>query len=349
MVVSAELFEPPAFHVRRPGLVRPVRIDPAGRAGPTRGQAAGKGWRRTSRGFYLPARYDADSPEQRIVEAAVTLGPDDAVTGWAALRWLGGVGFDGVDLGGEVPVPLLTIGHRIDPPPGAFVTAERRQSEDRRRIDGLMVTHPLRSVCFEMRYAPSLVEAVKIFDLAAYSDLVSRNQAAHYVRRLTAWTGVGQCRDAIVLGNENTWSPMETEMRLLWRRIGLVAVVSNHPVFDAAGNHIGTPDLLDLEHGVVGEYDGALHLQGRQRAKDIRRESAFRRVGLEYVTMVAADRHDPTDFFQRTLDACRRATGGTTDRWTITPPPWWTPTTTVAARRRLTAAQEEKYLHPRAS
>ena len=35
----------------------------------------------------------------------------------------------------------------------------------------------------------------------------------------------------------------------------------NVPVFDRFGQHIGTPDLLDPVAGVVGEYDGALHLE----------------------------------------------------------------------------------------
>ena len=356
MPVPAELFEPPAFHVRRPGLVRPVRIDRAGTLGPTRGQAAGKGWRRTSRGHYLPARFAADTAEQRIVEAAMGLGADDAVTGWAALRWLGAVEFDGVGpstisglrVDRELPVPLLVDDHRVDPPPGAFITAERRQVDDRRVVDGLAVTHPLRSVCFEMRFAPTLVEAVKIFDLAAQSDLVSKQEAETYVARLSGWTGVGRCREAIALGDENTWSRMETEMRLLWRDLGLVNLVSNHPVFDEAGNHIGTPDLLDLDHGVVGEYDGSLHLEGRQRAKDIRREGSFRRLGLEYVTMVAADRRDPADFLRRTLDACRRAGRDPVRRWTVTPPAWWVPTTTVEERRALTSEQRSRILHRRA-
>lgn len=346
--VPGEIFEPPVFDVRRPELVRPVRIDRAGKVGPTRGQVAGKGWRRTSHGHYLPARFTAETPEQRIVEAAMVLGADDAVTGWAALRWLGADAFDGVELDRELPVPLLVDDHRIDAPPGAFITAERRQRDDRRVVDGLSVTHPLRSVCFEMRFAPTLVEAVKIFDVAAQSDLISKEEAGAYVPRLSGWTGVARCREAIALGDENTWSRMETEMRLLWRGIGLLNLVSNHPVFDRAGNHIGTPDLLDLDHGVVGEYDGSLHLEGRQRAKDLRREGAFRRLGLEYVTMVAADRRDPADFLRRTRDACRRAGRDRTGVWTVKPPPWWMPTTTVEERRALTSEQRARILHRRA-
>lgn len=212
----------------------------------------------------------------------MVLGPHDAVTGWAALRWLGAEAFDGLEawtnsgqhLDRERPVPLLVDDHRLDPPRGTFITAERRQLDDRRVGDGLPVTHPLRSVCFEMRFASTLVEAVKIFDAAAQSDLISKQEAETYVGRLSGWTGVGRCREAIALGDENTWSRMETEMRLLWRDIGLIDVVTNHPVFDAAGSHIGTPDLLDLDHGVVGEYDGALHLTDEQRSRFLHRRAS---------------------------------------------------------------------------
>ena len=54
------------------------------------------------------------------------------------------------------------------------------------------------------------------------------------------------------------------------------ALCATCPIFDGHGRHIGTPDLLDPVAGVVGEYDGALHLAGEQRARDVRRAEAFR-------------------------------------------------------------------------
>ena len=41
--------------------------------------------------------------------------------------------------------------------------------------------------------------------------------------------------------------------------------------------------------GSSGEYDGALHLAGEQRARDVRRMEAFRAVGLETFTMLSSD------------------------------------------------------------
>ena len=71
------------------GLVVPVRVDPAGRTGPTRGQARGPSWRRTSPGRFVPAEVSDELVEQRILEAYAGAGPRAVITGWAGLRLLG--------------------------------------------------------------------------------------------------------------------------------------------------------------------------------------------------------------------------------------------------------------------
>lgn len=115
-------------------------------------------------------------------------------------------------------------------------------------------------------------------------------------------------------------------MRLLWELgAGLPRPLTNMPIFTLGGRHIGTPDLLDPVSGVLGEYDGGLHLAGDRRARDIRREAVFREHGLEPVTMVAEDRIDNRAFLDRLRAAYRRARRRlTSDRnWTVVPPPWW--------------------------
>lgn len=353
MPLDPRTFEPPAFHARRPGLVRPVRVDPAGLTGPTYGQVEGKGWRRVSRGLYLPARLTAERVEQRIVEAAAALPARGAVTGWAALRWLG---LDLVDGrrpdGSPLPVPLWVDDHLRRPQPGAIHSAERILTGslpwlEILVVDGLPVTSPWRSTAFEVRRAPTLTDAVRWIDLAAARDLVAVDEMATYAAALNGWTGVGRLREAVALADENVWSPTETDLRLAWISIGVTPVLTNPPIFDLAGRHLGTPDVLDPRLGIVGEYDGALHLDGGRRARDITREGTFRRAGLEYVTMTGPDRRDPADFLRRTRDARERQRALGTDRpvrWTLTPPAWWTPTSTVAQRRALTAEQRARYL-----
>jgi hypothetical protein len=349
--VSPTDFRPPEFHPRRPGLLRPVPVDPSGVRGPTRRQVRRPGWRRTGPGLYLPTHLDCSGLAQRLVEIGTALPAESALTGWAALHWLGVRWADGTRPDGSaLPVPILVPNHRTRARPGVLITAEHFGLGAIRTIDGLPITSPLRSVCFEARYARDVTQAVRWLDITLASDLISLAELRAYLPRLTAWTGIPQLRAASALADENVWSPMETELRLLWvLALGMSGVVTNRPVFDLDGTFIGTPDILDVETGVIGEYDGGLHLAGEQRATDIRREGLFRRIGLEYVTMMATDRRDPADFLRRTLDAIRRAeqTSGPR-RWTIDPPAWWTPTHTVAARRALTAEQRHRYLRRQA-
>lgn len=340
-------FRPPEIP-GRPGLVRPVRVDPDGERGPTPAQVRGRAWRRCYNGLYVPSDVDADDPRQRALEAAAVVPRDGALTGWAALAWADVRWVDGTDRSGRPrPATICAPGHRIRARPGIEVSAERLLQAERRRLDGVILTHPLRSVAYEARRAPGLLDAVRWLDLVAASDLVSLAEVAAYAETLTRWAGIDHLRIALPLADENVWSPMETELRLTWTvTMGLGEVVCNRPVFDLDGRRVGTPDVLDLERGVVGEYDGELHLAGRQRATDLRREGAFRRVGLEYVTMVASDRRDPGDFIRRTREARARAarTPVSERRWTVDPPSWWVSTHTVAQRRALDGWQRERYL-----
>jgi hypothetical protein len=327
-------------------------VDPSGATGPTKNQARGKRWRRTSRGFYVPAGVDGGIPEQRIVEAAAVLPEFGGVTGWAALRWGGGAWFDGLEAGGSAtrPVVLATGYCDILSQTGITVSQERLGPAELFELDGLRVTTMVRAVCYEMRYAPTVRRAVVAMDMAAYNDLVSLDEVFAYVRDHPGWTGIPRCREALLLSDENSWSPQEVSMRLTWvLDAGLPRPLCNVPVFDRAGNHIGTPDLFDEEAGVVGEYDGSLHLEGAQRARDVRREEAFRRHGLEYFTMLAGDSSDRGRIVDRMQATRRRAKwrAPTERSWTITPPAWWTPADTVERRRNLNDAARARLLRLR--
>lgn len=296
----------------------------------------------------MPAWVDDQSVEQRIVEAAAHLPRYGGVTGWAALRWMGGRWFGGA--GRDVTLATGDLHARARP--GVAICEEKVDPSELEVVDGLRVTTAVRSVCFAMRYAPSVRAAVAALDMAAYSDLVSIDELQDYALAHPAWTGIPQCRDAIPHADENAWSPTETDLRWTWSvEIGFPRPLCNRPVFDLAGRHIGTPDLIDPDLGVVGEYDGALHLAGARRAQDIRREAAYRAVGLECVTMVAPDRLDPTAFSERLRQAYGRARAragrGTGRGWSVEPPPWWISTTTVAARRQLTQRQRDRLLRYR--
>ncbi|GAA4708223.1 hypothetical protein [Nocardioides conyzicola] len=339
--------EPP-YDGARPGVVRPVRVDPAGLTGPTRAQARGRSWRRTSYGFYVPSEVDGDLPEQRIVEAGHDLRGTQSVTGWAALRWHGAEWFDGRTAAGDQrPVQLAVVHGSRRSQPGINVTSEYLPPRDRVVLDGLQVVSRVCAVAYEMRYAADVVEAVRAFDLAAAADLVSRVEVLDYFELLYHWTGIPLAREAATLVDENAWSPAEVDVRLVWPLdLGLTAPVTNRPVFDRQGRHVGTPDLLDVEAGLAVEYNSRLHLAGARHAKDLVRDDDFRAVGLEVLTLVSADRVDRRRMIGRIQAARARAPflSDVDRRWTLEQPTWWQPTHTVELRRSLTPAQQERFL-----
>jgi hypothetical protein len=144
--------------------------------------------------------------------------------------------------------------------------------------------------------------------MACYSDLVSLAEVRSYLEELGPVTGIQQARDAVAEGEENSWSPQETRMRGVWtRRAGLPRPRCNAPVFTLDGRHVGTPDLIAAELGLVGLYNGRVHLTLVGAATDIKQEEAYRDLGLETVTMVASDWNDLDDFEARLRAAARRA------------------------------------------
>lgn len=333
------------------GAVLPVRTDPRGISGPTRRQAQGPAWRRTSRGFHVPVHVEL-TPEQRILEAGHLVPAYGAVTGWAGLRWLGGAWFSGLESTGLTPRPvvLACARQRIRAQQGFELCQERFDPRETLLVDGLAVTTAVRSLCFEVRYATHPWAAVAAIDMAAYHDLVSLAEIAAYVDLHPSWTGIEQARSVTRLGDENAWSPPEVTMRLTWwLEAGLPRPLTNRPVFDLSGRHVATPDLLDPVAGVFGEYDGALHLAATRRTIDLRREADLRALGLEGVTMVAADLRDRSHFVMRLRQAYDRAADVPSQRrrFSLELPPGWPATQTVAQRRALSPELAARWLRHR--
>ena len=322
-------------------VVVPVRADRAGGGGPTPDEVRGPHWRSTSRGFHVPVGTDSTGLDQRVVEAAVVCPARGGVTGWAALGWDGARWFDGTPWGGGPlrPVFLAVGGNRVIRPQPSFAISEERLAPTQvELLDGVRVTIPVRSVCFEMRYARDVREAATTLSMACYNDHVSIEEVRAYAGSLNGWTGIPQCREALALADENLWSPAEVTLLLVWQLdADLGRPRCNAPVFDLGGHHLATPDLIDPETGVVGEYDGPLHLAGARRHQDVVRMDRLREHGLVDVVMTAGDRAAPGAFIARLRAAYARAAEvpASRRRWTLEQPRGWRDTTTVAARRAL--------------
>lgn len=336
-----------------PGVTWPSRRDQAGLDGPSSWGTRSGAWRRVGNNLWVPTDVDATDPRQRVVEAAAVLPSYGGVTGWAALRWCGGTWFGGVNRHGELlPVPVaVSSGNRCRPREGLRVSQEVILPSELMRWGGVRVTRPLWSVSYEMRKAATDEAAIVAFEMAAFNDLVSISELSEYVES-ALWLrwGVARMRRVLPLLEENSWSPMEPVMRQTWQvEAGRPRPLANRPVFDLAGRFVGTPDLLDLNAGVYGLYDGALHLAGEVRHGDVAKEAAYRALGLEGVTMMAGDLSDRSPFLHRLREAYARAERrpASERRWLAGTADWWIPTFTVAQRRALSSYDQARLLRYR--
>ncbi len=118
----------------------------------------------------------------------------------------------------------------LRPQPGIAISKERLNADQVIALHGVLLTMPLRSTLFEMRYAESLWSAVVVADMAAFNDLVAIDELWAYALAHSGMTGIPQGRDATLLADENSWSPMETIMRLIWTILaGLPRPLTNQP------------------------------------------------------------------------------------------------------------------------
>jgi hypothetical protein len=313
-----------AYGVRPDGLVPPRRIGSLG--GPTRHEARGPAWRQTSPGLYVPAEVDGGLVEQRILEQGSRMPRHGAVTGWAALRWRGAHYFSGVDGDGqEMPVPLVVGLARLRPDPRVSISQTQIAPSEYTYTDGIRCATVQRALFDEMRVAPGVRAAVVALEKVTAARMISVRLMCRYVELRPGWTGVEQVREALARGTNHSRSPQETLMRMVWEHdAGLPRPLCNVPVFTLGGRLIGYPDLLDVELGVAGEYNGADHRTLERQRSDLAREQDFRNHGIECFTVVGGEVSDRHLVAQRMLDARARATSAPRDRrWTLTPPSWW--------------------------
>ena len=179
---------------------------------------------------------------------------------------------------------------------------------------------------FDAMRAVPLREAVVGMDMAAAADLVSVRRMRAYVATRAGCRGVRRVASALDLACELSRSPNETRMRLLWvLDAGLPRPRVNQPVFGRDGRLLGIVDLLDVEAGLVGEYDGADHRGAARHAGDVGREDELRRAGLEVFRVTGPDLRHPDRVVGRMLAARSRSRWEpeAARRWSVTPPAWW--------------------------
>jgi hypothetical protein len=265
---------------------------------------------------------DGEVVEQRIVEAAQRLPPDGAVSGWAALRLAGGGFFDGLERDGRTPRPVRLVvprGQNLRPLALESVGRESLDPDEVRVLHGVRCTSALRATFDEARLSADLRDAVVAVDMALAAGLVELDEYCIHADVRRSLPGSRRARAAGRLADPRSLSPAETRMRLIWRLdAGLPAPLCNWPIADLDGRRLGRPDLLSVELGVYGEYDGADHRSRSRHRSDVAREQGFLDAGLEGFVLVGPDLEDTDLVVDRMRAAVRRAEHNTRPRgWMI--------------------------------
>ena len=299
-------------------------------------QLAGRGWVAPFRGIRLPAGAPLDAPLQRVLAAAELLPAGCAVAGWAAALLLGCTELDGRGPSGteSEPVDLVVPPPRqIRPRPGIRVRRTGLADDDVRLVAGTAVTTVERTA-FDLARWSEWREAVAGLDVMARGLGVELGAVAALAEQRSRWRGSRSALLALSYADPRARSRGETRMRLLWRLdAGLPRPQVNATIRTAGGRFLGIVDLLDVETGLVGEYDGAGHRDEQQHAADNAREEDLEDAGLVVVRLGAPDlRGARRAFSARRLIAgherARRGLGAQPPRWT------WQPAADAPGRAR---------------
>jgi hypothetical protein len=280
------------WHPRCPpptGLVLPVRRLGPGRSGPTPGAVRGSAWVQVAQGWHVPAGTPR-TPEQRTFEVGSRLPTDGLVTGWAALRLAGASYFEGLagDRRTPLPVPVLLPHHARLRGPEVRVERTRLPLPAAVWRWGVPCVPGELALLHEVRRAATARLAGVMVDMALAAgvvDLARLREAARAQRRLPAGAAYaldracGECR-----------SPRESDMLQVWESVaGFPRPLMNREVRDLSGRLLAVVDLLDVEAGVCGEFNGAAHRSAARQSRDEKRHAALRGVGLETFAVVGSD------------------------------------------------------------
>lgn len=269
-------------------LVAPVRRSEAG-DGPTPGVLRGPDWLSVARGWHVPSG-TARTPEQRAYEVGVRLPRGALVTGWAALRLAGARYFEGLAQDRRTPLPvpvLLPHGARLRSPQ-VLVERTRHPLPVAAGSCGVACVPAELALLHELRRAVDARRAGVMVDMALAAGVVDLDRlraAAATRRRLPAAASYALARACA-----ECRSPKEAEMLQVWEGdLGFPRPLMNREVRDLSGRLLAVVDLLEVDSGTYGEYNGAAHRSRERQRRDEARADALRRVGLEGFVLVAGD------------------------------------------------------------
>lgn len=146
--------------------------------------------------------------------------------------------------------------------------------------------------------------------LVAMGDHILRTglHAPEDLSGIVAWgrgrRGIVAARAALDLLDADAESPGESVARCLLIFEGIPRPVCNANVYDGT-RWIARVDMAWFEERVALEYDGAVHLEERQRRRDARRRNMLQQAGWLVITITSDDLRTPRRLSAMVRDALR--------------------------------------------
>lgn len=266
-------------------------VTASGGSGLTRGQARGAAFVSPSSGV-RQRRETVGDPIADAKAAVAACGPDAVITDLSAARvWGLPVPRSVLEKASTVSVSVQSGGSRT----------QRRGTRGRRlrmppfhltQIEGLTITTPVRTW---LDCAPWLRRA----DLVAMGDAILHRRlgTTGEFQHLLTWgyrrRGMAAVRSAVPILDGGAESPAESWVRVLLVDGGVPAPVCNLDVM-VEDTWIARVDMAWPDERVIVEYDGAGHLDERQRRRDAERLNALQAAGWLVIVLTADDLRRPT-------------------------------------------------------
>lgn len=178
------------------------------------------------------------------------------------------------------------------------------EPDERFEVDGLSVADGPRTFV-------DLAAHLDLEPLVALGDVVLRRwgwpalEAA--VARRQKRKGLVLARTALPLLDARADSPAESRARLRLHEAGFAGLRPGVVVRDGAGGWLAAPDLADEGARVAVQHDGLVHLDAKQRRKDLQRDEVTRAADWEVVIATALDDARPELLVDKVTAAYRRA------------------------------------------
>jgi very-short-patch-repair endonuclease len=258
----------------------PFTVEDARRAGLSRGQLAGRAWRRIGPAIYVwsglrtgPALALA-ATQRRLTFPAVFSGLTAA--------WLHG-------LDAESPEPIevtVPAGCGTSGRVGMLIRRAILASDEIVTRHGVPTTSGLRTLA-DLSLRLPLSEAVVVADSAYRLELIKPADVEMWVAKHAGRKGVRRMRQILDLAEPASESPMESRLRMLLVLSGMPRPQVQAELSDDLGRFVARADLYYPQRRLAIEYDGATHRDSL--LEDNRRQNRLLSAGYRLLRFASGD------------------------------------------------------------